>query len=73
MAMKGSRFDLLVRLMRGNPESAANRAARRVLVDGIAQADAMRETGATRSSVGDAVTRYREAYQDTCEAFGVIN
>ena len=73
MTMKGSRFDLLVKLMRGNPGSAANRAARRVLVDGIAQADAMRETGATRSSVGDAVTRYREAYQDTCMAFEVIN
>lgn len=73
MVMKGNQYDVLVKLMRGNPESAANRAARRVLVDGIAQADAMRETGATRSTVGDAVVRYRDAYQEICEVFDVKN
>ena len=36
--MKGAVYDALVKLMRGSPESAANRAARRVLVDGITQA-----------------------------------
>lgn len=59
--MKGEEYDALVKLMRGIPESAANRAARRVLVDGISQADAVRETEATRSTVSDAVARYEEA------------
>lgn len=71
MTMQSSQFDVLVKLMRGTPESAANRAARRVLVDGITQAEAMRETGATRSTVGDAVARYREAYQQISEVFDV--
>lgn len=61
MAMTGSEYDALVKLMRGNPKSAANRAARRVLVEGMSQADARRETGATRSTVSDAVARYKEA------------
>jgi len=71
MVMKGDQFDVLVKLMRGSPGSAANRAARRVLVDGITQAEAMRETGATRSTVGDAVVRYRDAYQEICDVFNV--
>lgn len=58
--MKGSEFDALVELKKGDPESPANRAARRVLVDGISQADAMRETGSTRSTVCDAVKRWSD-------------
>lgn len=71
MAMTGDQYDVLVKLLRGSPESAANRAARRVLVEGLPQAEAMRETGATRSAVSDAVTRYRNAYQSICSAFKV--
>ena len=59
--MTGEQFDVLTTLLRGTPESAANQAARAVLVDGMSQADAMRATGATRSTVGDAVKRYRAA------------
>lgn len=59
--MTGEQFDALVKLMRGDSESASNRAARRVLVDGITQAEAFRETGATRSGVSNAVRRYLEA------------
>lgn len=59
--MTGEQFDALVKMMRGNPQSISNRAARRVLVDGITQADAHRETGATRSGVHNAVRRYSEA------------
>ncbi|RCV93922.1 hypothetical protein DU506_00605 [Vreelandella rituensis] len=69
--MTGAEYDALVKLMRGNPESAANRAARRVLVDGITQAEARRETGATRSTVSDAVTRYQEADRLIRVAYGV--
>ena len=61
MAMTGDQYDALVKLMRGTPESPANRAARRVLVDGITQADAMRETGVTRATVIHAVKRYADA------------
>ncbi|MCQ9390984.1 MULTISPECIES: transcriptional regulator KorA [Pseudomonas syringae group] len=59
--MTGDQYDALVKLMRGIPTSPANRAARRVLVDGITQADAMRETGVTRATVNQAVTRYADA------------
>jgi hypothetical protein len=58
--MKGSEFDALVELKKGDPESPANRAARRVLVDGISQVEAMKETGATRSTVWDAVKRWSD-------------
>jgi transposase len=59
--MTGEQYDALVKLKRGDPKSAANRAARRVLIDGISQADAMRETGASRSTVHLTVKRYEEA------------
>ncbi|MDC6127267.1 TrfB-related DNA-binding protein [Burkholderia gladioli] len=59
--MTGEQFDLLTQLMRGTRESAANQAARAVLVDGCTQAEAMHATGATRSTVADAVKRYRSA------------
>ena len=69
MVMTGVQYDTLLKLMRVSTESAANRAARRVLVDGISQADAVRETGATRSTVSDAVSRYGDAYQEVCAVF----
>lgn len=63
MVMTGDQYDALVKLMRGTSESPANSAARRVLVDGITQADAMRETGASRSTVHLTVKRYTDAYE----------
>lgn len=63
MVMTGEQYDALVKLMRGIADSPANRAARRVLVDGITQAEAMRETGASRSTVHLTVKRYAEAYE----------
>lgn len=61
MAIKAAQFDVLVKLLRGTADSAANRAARSVLVDGVSQPDAVRATGATRSTVHDAVRRYEDA------------
>lgn len=61
MAMTGDQYDALVKLMRGTAESPANRAAKRVLVDGITQADAMREVNVTRATVNQAVKRYADA------------
>lgn len=69
--MTGDQYDALVKLMRGDAESAGNRAARRVLVDGISQADAMRETGATRAAISNAVRRYMDAGQLMRDVFGV--
>lgn len=64
-------YDVMVKLMRGDPASASNRAARRVLVDGLSQAEAMRETGVTRATVNGAVRRYTLAYKLICSAFGI--
>jgi hypothetical protein len=69
--MTGEQYDALVKLMRGDAESAGNRAARRVLVDGITQADAMRETGAARNAISNAVRRYMDAGELMRNVFGV--
>jgi hypothetical protein len=70
MTMTGAQFDAIVKLMRGTPDSGANRAARRVLVDGFTQAEAMRENNATRSTVSNAVRRYEEADDLIRTAYG---
>ena len=59
--MTDEQFGVLTELLRGTPESPANQAARAVWVAGMTQADAMRATGATRSTVHDAVKRYGDA------------
>ena len=69
MAVTGAQFDALVKLKRGDLNSPGNRAARRVLVDGVSQAEAMRETGASRSTVHLTVKRYAEAYELMREVF----
>ncbi|MBC2692591.1 MULTISPECIES: TrfB-related DNA-binding protein [Pseudomonas] len=71
--MKGEQYDALVKLMRGDVESAGNRAARRVLVDGVVQADAVRETGASRSTVSITVRRYTEADELMRRVYGQEN
>lgn len=70
MAMTGEQYDALVKLMRGTSESVGNKAARRVLVDGVSQAEAVRETGATRQAVSNAVGRYTEADELIRSAYG---
>lgn len=59
--MTPAEYDALVKLMRGSPESRANRTARLTLVNGMTQADAIRETGASRSAGNDAVARIKKA------------
>ncbi|WP_199856229.1 TrfB-related DNA-binding protein [Diaphorobacter sp. J5-51] len=51
-------FDALAKLTRAR--EPARLAARRVLVDGISQADAARELGISPSALGNSVRRYRE-------------
>tara|TARA_R110001592_G_scaffold47952_4_gene151520 strand:+ start:2749 stop:2964 length:216 start_codon:yes stop_codon:yes gene_type:complete len=69
--MTTEQFEALVKLMRGDPESSSNQAAKRVLVDGISQADAMRETGSKRNAVSNAVSRYRKADDLMRHVYGV--
>lgn len=71
--MKGEQYDALVKLMRGIPDSPANRAARRVLVDGISQAEAKQETSVTRATISNAVRRYKEADQLMRRVYEVKN
>lgn len=55
--MTPEQFDALARLTRAR--EPARTAARRVLVDGISQAEASREYGMTPSALGNSVRRYR--------------
>lgn len=71
--MHAEHFDFLVALLRGKPETAANKAARMVLVKGLSQAQAMAFTGATRSTVCDAVHRYNGADQMIRKAYGITS
>lgn len=70
MKLSSKQYDALVLLMRGDAQSKRNRAARRVLVDGITQAEAVLETGATRSTVSDGVKCYADAAHLVLQAFG---
>lgn len=67
--MTDAQFDVLVKLMRGNKASPANRAARRVLVESIAESIAGREVGAARQTVHTTVERYERAHQLVLAAY----
>ncbi len=60
--MTRKQFDVLVKLMRGQPRSAGCKAARLVLVDGLSAEDAELKTGASYSTVYIQVRRYAQAY-----------
>lgn len=62
--MSGAQFDVVVRLLRGDHASDANIAARRVLVDNQRQVEAREGLNATRSTVSDAVKRYKNAFDE---------
>lgn len=67
-------FDVMVKLMRGKPETATNIAARQVLVHGIKQVAARLEqkSSVTRGAVSNAVRRYQRADKLIREAYQVI-
>lgn len=58
--MTPQQFDVIAKLLRSG-DSASGRAARMVLLDGIAPSVAAEQCGISRSSVSDAVGRYRDA------------
>lgn len=60
-SINADQFDVITQLLRGDRFSAANRAARAVLIEGMKQVDAVRTFHVTRSTVCDAVRRYRNA------------
>jgi hypothetical protein len=67
--MTNAQYDALVKLMRGTPDTPSNQAARRVLVDGISQPEAMREFGLHRSTVFNTVKRYVDAHELIVDAY----
>lgn len=69
--MEAKVFAALVKLCRGRAMSPANQAARLVLVDGKTQQEAKACTGATQSTISDAVRRWREVDQQVREAYGI--
>lgn len=69
--MTNDQFQLLVKLMRGNNESPATKAAQLVLVKGAKQAEAARATGASLANVHDAFLRYSLAHQQILQAYGL--
>lgn len=67
--MTSEQFDVLVKLMRGDPDSAANKAARAVLVHGISPREARETFALAKTTVSQAVTRYAKAYDSVIAAF----
>ena len=57
-----AQFPVVVQLLKGKLGTPANDAACLVLVEGVTKPDAVARTGATRSTVHDAVTRFYDAY-----------
>jgi hypothetical protein len=69
--MTGEQYDALVKLMRGRPDSPANRAARQVLVEGVTQAQATRASCVEKATVNQAVSRYRNADRLIRDVYGI--
>lgn len=66
--MTPSQFEALAALMRLDPNARSHRAARLVLVDGLGQAEAARQTGLTPGGVCNAVRRCRKALRQAVTA-----
>lgn len=69
--MTGKEFDVLAQLTRAR--EPVKSAARRVLVDGIAPAEAAREFEISPQSVSNSVSRYREFDKAVRAAYKVKN
>lgn len=69
--MTDDQFKLLMKLMRGNRESPATKAAYLVLVEGRKQIEAAKMTAASPANVHDAVTRYTQVHQQILDAYGL--
>lgn len=65
--MKAPQFDVIATLISSREPTKS--AARRVLVDGIAPADAGREFGISRQSVGNTIARFKAAEETILTAY----
>lgn len=64
----GAQFDLIVDLNRGKADAPTTRAARAVIVDGMANSQIDR-ADITPQGLYEAVKRYRSAIDDICKAY----
>jgi hypothetical protein len=69
--MTDDQFKLLMKLIRGNSESPATKAAYLVLVEGKKQVEAAKMTGASQSNVHDALMRYSQVHDQILDAYGL--
>lgn len=69
--MTDDQFKLLMKLIRGNSESPATRAAYLVLVEGKKQIESAKITGASPANVNDALMRYTQVHRQILEAYGL--
>ncbi|WP_274644609.1 TrfB-related DNA-binding protein [Pseudomonas serbica] len=69
MTMTLVQFETIVTVLGGTLDCPSNLAARRVLVDGVTQADAMRECGIKRGTVNKAVRRYEKVHASLLAAY----
>lgn len=69
--MTNEQFNFLTRLMRGDPESKANQAARAVLVGKQSQAEVVKKYGIAKATVSRAVKNYGQADQEARRVYGV--
>ncbi|MBN3237208.1 hypothetical protein [Pectobacterium versatile] len=69
--MTSEQFELLVKLTRGNRDSAATKGAYLVLVEGMKQGEAVKATNSSPANVHDACVRYVQAHEQILYAYGI--
>ena len=70
--MTPASFDALSRLLRHRPDSQARELVRLVLVDGLTQADAARQLGATEQAASNALRAARATLELARVAVGQV-
>lgn len=70
--MTPASFDALSRLLRHRPDSQARELVRLVLVDGLTQADAARQLGATEQAASNALRAARATLELARVAVGPV-
>jgi transposase len=64
-------LNTLVKLMGGNVDSVAVKAAKLVLVEGVSQVDAAKLLGAKPNTINNGVQRYKKAHQEIQKVYPV--
>lgn len=66
-------LNTLVKLMRGDSNSLAVKAAKLVLVDGLSQTEAAKKLNTRTNTVNNGVKRYNEANQEIKKVYFINN